>query len=117
MATETSSNRTCVLERQILRAICSGAVAKSECQLILEKLRNHRWQEAEHRIVYEALERIPGHDAQFIKTALPAETTRMGFPDVDWDQYFSAECDSRPIQLSVQALVEELCALPRAGQE
>ena len=75
MATETSSNRTCVLERQILRAICSGAVAKSECQLILEKLRNHRWQEAEHRIVYEALERIPGHDAQFIKTALPAETT------------------------------------------
>ncbi len=84
------------LEYEILRRLCQPYVAEVSVQplsnsrekAILE-LVAHRWQGAEHRIVFEALTKLPGRDAAELQRQLPAQATRMGFPDVDWEAYFA----------------------------
>jgi hypothetical protein len=75
---------------------------------ILAQLRAHRWQDPEHRIVFEALILLPGRDAAELRQQLPAQATRMGFPDVNWDHYFPAS-DDHP---ALEPLVVELLAMP-----
>jgi hypothetical protein len=85
------------LERKILRAICregtessvpANFVAQSRTSTIAGLL-SHNWQDAEHRVVFDALVRLPGRDAAELRSQLPAQTTRMGFPDVEWETYFA----------------------------
>ncbi len=78
------------LEREILRMLCDPheqADAKSREQAIV-RLQAHSWHDAEHRIVFEAVAKLPGRDAAQLRRQLPAQATRMGFPDVPWDTYF-----------------------------
>ncbi|MFZ0883394.1 MAG: hypothetical protein WAN14_08350 [Candidatus Acidiferrales bacterium] len=87
------------LERKILRALCrehanSSAPADLDAQSrasAVAELSSHKWQDAEHRIVFEALARLPGRDAAQVRGQLPAQATRMGFPDVQWEAYFASE--------------------------
>ena len=85
------------LERTILRALCrdglDGAAqadrdAHSRAVAVSELL-SHNWQDAEHRVVFEALARLAGRDAAELRRQLPAQATRMGFPDVCWETYFA----------------------------
>jgi hypothetical protein len=85
------------LERTILRALCrdgvdssaeSGLDARSRAAAV-SNLLSHNWQDAEHRVVFEALTRLPGRDAAELRRQLPAQATRMGFPDVRWETYFT----------------------------
>ena len=57
---------------------------------LLRELHSHRWQDPEHRIVYEALAGVRVFDILSLREQLPAQATRMGFPDVDWTLYFAA---------------------------
>jgi hypothetical protein len=106
------------LESKILRALCSNpspstdnpAAATAKRATILAKLRAHRWQDPEHRVVFEALTLLPGRQAKELREQLPAQATRMGFPDVNWDRYFVASNDNAPIE----TLVAELLAASRA---
>ena len=75
---------------------------------ILAQLRAHRWQDPEHRVVFEALTLLPGRDATELREQLPAQATRMGFPDIDWDPYFAASTDDA----AIETLVAELLAAP-----
>ncbi len=54
----------------------------------MRDLSNHVWQDAEHRVVFEAIQRLSSSDPQLLREQLPAQTTRMGFPDVSWENYF-----------------------------
>jgi hypothetical protein len=80
------------LEREILRVLCDPhgrADAKSREQAVL-RLQAHSWHDAEHRIVFEAVAKLPGRDAAELHRQLPAQATRMGFPDVNWETYFAS---------------------------
>ena len=99
MPTSDKSRRISELELQILRKLCEpSATAAAEAQAnarALERtmsgLQAHKWQDAEHRVVFEAIARLPGRNADDLRRQLPAQATRMGFPDVDWETYFTSE--------------------------
>jgi hypothetical protein len=111
------------LERTILRALCREGLDRSARADLdaqsrasaLSELLLHSWQDAEHRVVFEALDRLPGRDAAELRRQLPAQATRMGFPDVEWESYFaggtpddvkSAEEHRLELQLIIRQLRE-----------
>jgi hypothetical protein len=117
------------LETRILSALCSGvdvvpahpsppsssnqssrandpAALAAKRATILAQLRTHRWQDPEHRVVFEALTLLPGHHATELREQLPAQATRMGFPDVNWEEYFAVATDDS----AIESLVAELLA-------
>jgi hypothetical protein len=117
------------LETRILRALCSGVdpvaahfsapsvtnpspsanaptTATAKRAAILAQLRTHRWQDPEHRVVFEALTMLPGREAAELREQLPAQATRMGFPDVNWEEYFVVATDDS----AIESLVAELLA-------
>lgn len=112
------------LESKILRALCSdfdfvaahfsapSAINQSPRKeapvtraTILAQLRAHRWQDPEHRVVFEALTLLPGRDATELREQLPGQATRMGFPDVNWEKYFAVAQDDPAIELLVAELL------------
>lgn len=42
-------------------------------------------------MIYEALVRAERTDPQSLREYLPAQLTRIGFPDIDWMSFFAAE--------------------------
>jgi hypothetical protein len=73
----------------------------------MRELSGHIWQDAEHGVVFEAIQRLCSSDPQLLREQLPAQTTRMGFPDVSWENYF-APLSEAPTDF--EALVRELLA-------
>jgi hypothetical protein len=109
------------LEREVLRLLCDPrepTAAKAREQAVLG-LQGHSWQDAEHRIVFEALAKLPGRDDSELRRQLPAQATRMGFPDVHWATYFASDGSSRSIDgpeqnsSSLAALIARLRAASR----
>jgi len=76
----------------------------------MRELSNHVWQDAEHRVVFEAIQRLSSSDPKLLREQLPAQATRMGFPDVSWDNYFAAQPGTK---LDFGSLVRELLAVPK----
>jgi hypothetical protein len=76
----------------------------------MRDLSSHVWQDAEHRVVFEAIQRLSSSDPQLLREQLPAQTTRMGFPDVNWENYFipAGKTDG-----DFDALVRDLLAEPK----
>jgi hypothetical protein len=103
------------LESRILRRLCSeqsafaapGTHHVSGRATILAQLRAHRWQDPEHRVVFEALTALPGRQSTELREQLPGQATRMGFPDVNWDHYFVTRDD----HAAIETLVAELLAI------
>jgi hypothetical protein len=120
MSTVNNSRRVLDLESRILSALCSAPIMRTEVReaavreeddtrtrvAILTALQRHQWQDPEHRVVFEALTFLPGRNTKELREQLPAQATRMGFPDVDWDEYFSPRAAESP----VASLVAELLA-------
>jgi hypothetical protein len=103
MRSQTASSKQKSIEQRILCVLCSGA-AGADADSIRD-LRNHRWMDAEHRIVFDAFSKLPHCDAKALREMLPAQATRMGFPDVDWQLYFEQSTEN-PEEL--HRLVDEL---------
>jgi hypothetical protein len=101
------------LESAILRALCSNLSPRIDNPAaraaILAKLRTHHWQDPEHHVVFEALTLLPGREAMELRAQLPAQATRMGFPEVNWGKYFAAAADDS----AIENLVAELLATSR----
>jgi len=101
------------LESKILRALCStpspsnssAPQIASARPAILAKLRAYRWQDPEHRVVFEALTLLPGRNPAELREQLPAQATRMGFPDVNWDHYFATTTDNAAIETLASQLL------------
>jgi hypothetical protein len=105
MASRTPSNKVLELEHSILRALCNRAVTRVVWDSAARELANHHWQAPDHRVVYEALCRIRDHDPGRIRDQLPAQATRMGFPDVEWSSYFEP---ARKPEADLEELIGEL---------
>jgi hypothetical protein len=62
----------------------------AEWNRLASELSGHQWQDPDHKVVYEALRAIKSRDPKTRRIEIPAQVTRMGFPDVDWNLYFDA---------------------------
>jgi hypothetical protein len=104
------------LEFKILRRLCNDQLASASPtandaatrSTILAKLLPHHWQDPEHRVVFEALTALPGRQPSALREQLPAQATRMGFPDVNWQNYFAAPADASAIETLVVDLLATL---------
>jgi hypothetical protein len=123
MSAADKSPAIIALERKILRVLCCERTdtsppadpnARSRNGAIAE-LSSHKWRDAEHRIVFEALARLPSRDASELQHQLPAQATRMGFPDVQWATYFASDTPQHAQSADVRrADLEALIAQLRA---
>lgn len=77
------------IERSLLRSLCVPQKSPSLVQSIIAQLQNYVWLAEENRVVFRALARLRGRELEHIRESLPAVSTRMGFPDVSWDDFFA----------------------------
>jgi hypothetical protein len=113
MPKQGQEQRVFELERETLCALCIRASMNAQYPTAMRELSNHVWQDAEHRVVFEAIQRLSSSDPKLLQEQLPAQATRMGFPDVSWEHYFSpAEGEKRDFE----ALVRHLLAAPKAAK-
>jgi hypothetical protein len=80
------------LERSVLRKMCAatpGARSLSEAKKMLEP---YVWRDADNRVVFESLCGLSsGLTSAQLREQLPAQATRLGFPDVAWENYFTQD--------------------------
>jgi hypothetical protein len=99
------------LERDLLRALCQSGVPAELSSPARSVLQNYSWLGSDHQTVFEAVLRIGSARGDSLREQLAAHATRMGFPDIDWNEYFgkavAVEGDSKR---SVLELVRELKA-------
>jgi len=94
-------------EREILQALCSTTVGSVDWQRAVRRLARHSWRNPEHEVVYGALRALKAADGQERREQLPAQATRMGFPDVDWPRYLIDEAGiSEPVDRLIDVLEE-----------
>jgi hypothetical protein len=110
MSQQTPAERILELERDTLCALCIRASANARRETAMRDLSNHVWQDAEHRVVFEAIQRLSSSDPRLLREQLPAQTTRMGFPDVNWENYFMPAGEAGG---DFDALVRDLLAAPK----
>jgi hypothetical protein len=75
------------------------------------KLASYTWCDSDHGLVFEALQRLRGvgtTTSSQLRHELPAQTTRMGFPDLDWEIYLGQNTTE---QRDIRNLVDELLAM------
>jgi hypothetical protein len=111
MQEQSQTQQVFELERETLCALCVRASLNAQHPTAMRELSNHIWQDAEHRVVFEAIQRLSSSDPKLLREQLPAQTTRMGFPDVSWENYFSPAPQN---EKDFEALVHELLAAPKA---
>src|SRR5580700_4933818 len=109
MQKQSQTQQVFELERETLCALCVRASLNAQHPTAMRELSNHVWQDAEHRVVFEAIQRLSSSDPKLLREQLPAQATRMGFPDVSWDNYFAPPPGAR---LNFSLLVRELLAAP-----
>jgi len=95
------------LEMLVLRGLCAYPSA-TDYPKCVASLASHPWQDAEHRVIYEALDRIRFLPPAVRRNELAAEVTRMGFPDVDCSDYLEGKSIT-PEELS--ELIRQILAL------
>lgn len=62
-----------------------------EREELLRVLENYAWREEEHRVVFQAILSLRRADAATLREHLPGAVTRMGFPDIFWEDFFAAK--------------------------
>ena len=110
MPKPSEAQRVFELERETLCALCIRGSANARETTVMRELSNHVWQDGEHRVVFEAIQRLSSSDPKLLQEQLPAQATRMGFPDVSWDNYFAPQPEA---EIDFVSLVGELLAAPK----
>jgi len=81
------------MEQQIelltLRVLCLGTPQGSVKEIGRSLLRDYRWHNAFHEAVWNALYSLPSENPEVLRQLLPAKLTRLGFPDVEWEEFFA----------------------------
>ena len=107
MPERSEAQRVFELERETLCALCVRGSTDAREPSPMRELSNHVWRDAEHRVVFEAIQRLGSSDPKLLREQLPAQATRMGFPDVSWNNYFAPQPEAT---LDFGLLVRELLA-------
>jgi hypothetical protein len=76
------------LEKFVLRLLCAGTSEGVVREGLVPLLRGYRWQSTLHRAIFDAIVAIPSESPELLRQLLPAKLTRMGFPDVEWEELF-----------------------------
>jgi hypothetical protein len=106
LANRGDADQTVSIEQQVLRAICCAVFPPSELNRVIEKLANYSWLEPEHTTVFQAIRSVAGATHTSWRDELPAQATRMGFPDVDWKHYLARTSqDGRALSSLIDRLV------------
>jgi hypothetical protein len=94
------------IESEVLRRLCSSR-ADAAIDRFIRDLLPYRWREPEHATVFEAIRALARRNGAGIiwREELPAQATRMGFPDVDWPNYLGAPDSSEP---ALDKMIEKL---------
>jgi hypothetical protein len=87
MREPTASMAIIRAERLVLRALSTRFLRPTEWIEIDRKLAGYSWREPDHAIIYEAITRARSRDPKRWREQLAAQTTRMGFPDLDWESF------------------------------
>jgi hypothetical protein len=105
-----SSARPVDLERGVLRQLCHARLTRPAWAKVARELQEYPWQDVEHGLVYAAIERLASSDPKMLREQLPAQATRMGFPDIDWQAYFSPEgkCSHAAGAVQIMRLIRAL---------
>ena len=88
-ASAAESVRTTELEIAVLRALCTQAEDDALHTQLVNALNGYHWEHADHRVIYEALIEINSWDRETLRRELPAAVTRMGFPDIHCERFFT----------------------------
>jgi hypothetical protein len=88
MSRDINLDSTAALELTLLRSLCASRHLNAARARITPGLDDYQWHDEDHRIVYEALGKLSDRDKRPLREQLPVIATRMGFPDVDWENYF-----------------------------
>ena len=92
-------------ERRVLCALCQGTLEGAMRELAFQKLKNYPWREPVHRVIFQCLRQLPAGNLELLQSELPACLTRRGFPDVDWDAFFTPHS---PTQQEAEQLILDL---------
>jgi hypothetical protein len=96
------------LERSVLRAICaaasdSGGLTISDAKALLEK---YIWRDPDTRVVFESLCALSSRlSPDQLREQLPAQATRLGFPDVDWEGYLKSAHVATDVRVGISQLL------------
>jgi hypothetical protein len=96
-------------EKLILRALCLGTPQGPIKGVAMPLLGEYHWHAQLHQVIYGALAAIPTDDPAALRQLLPAKLTRMGFPDVEWEEFFAPHSLSREESI---ALARQMLAGP-----
>lgn len=77
------------LEKLILSVLCLGTRQGPVKETLTPLLRDYQWQAPVHQVIFNALAAIPSNDPGVLRQLLPARLTRMGFPDIEWEEFFA----------------------------
>ena len=99
-----SSDRIIEIERTILRALCCGESSDDVWRAAQRSLADYEWREADHRVVYQAVASLRTREPRNWRAHLPAQATRMGFPDLNWEAYL--QCAGKPAEQIHDLLIE-----------
>lgn len=83
------------LEKLVLRVLCVGTREGPVKEELIPPLRGYHWQVRLHQIIFRAIAAIGSDDPAVLRELLPAKLTRLGFPDVEWEEFFASHSLSR----------------------
>lgn len=72
----------------VLRLLCAGTSQGAVRDNLLPLLSRYPWNSTLHRAIFKAIVSIPSDDPILLRQLLPAKLTRLGFPDVEWEELF-----------------------------
>jgi hypothetical protein len=77
-------------ERVLLQTLCHRDRDTALRDQILECLQGHRFREARHEVVFQALRQTTALHSPELHARIASRLTRQGFPDVNLDEFFAA---------------------------
>lgn len=95
-------------ERLVLQALCQGTREGSVREVAERALRNYRWREMLHQIVFKTLLEIATDDPAVVRDVLPSRLARKGFPDLPWEEFLKPHSLSKA---EAERLIHELASL------
>jgi len=87
MPDAASSKVVADLERAVLRAICTQSLSPTVWEDARRALTSYVWLEPDHAVVYDAIAKVRSREPKNWRSHLAAQTTRVGFPEIDWGAY------------------------------
>jgi hypothetical protein len=77
------------IEILALRVLCLGTSQGPVKAIGKTLLHDYHWHNALHKALWDAISGLPSDNPQILRQLLPAKLTRLGFPDIEWDEFFA----------------------------